>query len=1009
MWRKYSNHRPRKAARLKPGTVEERNKVAVRNYRKSPLAAAVSLALAGGAVYGQQTEPGAQGIEEIVVTGIRQSLRASMDLKRNRDGVVDAITAEDIGDFPDSNLAESLQRITGVSIDRERGEGARVTVRGFGPDFNLVLLNGRQMPTTSGLGRSFDFGDLASEGISAVEVYKSGQANVPTGGIGSTMNIRTTRPLENPGMQFTAALSGLHDTSTEKGDSLTPEVSALFSNTFADDRVGVALSVVRQSRNNGANTASVGGWRTFDGDVNNCWCGVGTSEWGGIPIDDNQQNRPSAGDLYSVPQNTGYELAEYDRTRTNGQLTFQFRATESLTATLDYTYSEVELGRTFNNLSAWYNFGGQETLWSDGPQAYPLTYTENSANSDYAMAAGQDAWATRNGSTGLNLTWDATDQLTVEFDYHNSDAKRAPNSRFGDASQLAISAFTRDRTTTYFGQDLPILELGLNDPLSPDDMIVTGSVFANNLSKMEIDQSRLSGTWEFDTDFVESVDFGIQMTEVNNRSAGSVVQRDAWGGVTQTGAIADLLSPANAHDAFTSIPGGDDRRRQSDYFTFNMADLIARTEQLMASGEATIFQLPDMGDCGTGLCTSSNFTSDRRTTEESAALYAMLNMSTFWGDMPVDMRLGVRYEETDIASQALSPAYTQINWVAGNELSAVQGPPDFTSLEGSYDFLLPNFDFKIDFTEDWVGRFSFSETITRPNYGDIQGGQTINSLLRIDGGTGNRGNPNLLPFQSTNIDLSLEYYYTEDSYAAVGYFNKDVENFIGTSSVIEETFGLPHPALGPLGDAARAATGSSDGGTLYSWILENQAGQAGVDAASGIISGVAGRDPASPFNLTVPVNIEKANMKGWEFVVQHNFGETGFGAILNATLVDADVGYDNFSLEQQFVLTGLSDSANFIAFYDRDGIAVRVAYNWRDDFLAGTGQANVGAGPPTHVAAYSQIDVGGSYEYNENWIVFVDILNLTDETTHVYGRHKWQTLFTAQAGPRYNIGVRYKL
>ena len=121
-----------------------------------------------------------------------------MDLKRNRDGVVDAITAEDIGDFPDSNLAESLQRITGVSIDRERGEGARVTVRGFGPDFNLVLLNGRQMPTSSGLGRSFDFGDLASEGISAVEVYKSGQANVPTGGIGSTLNIRTTRPLESP-------------------------------------------------------------------------------------------------------------------------------------------------------------------------------------------------------------------------------------------------------------------------------------------------------------------------------------------------------------------------------------------------------------------------------------------------------------------------------------------------------------------------------------------------------------------------------------------------------------------------------------------------------------------------------------------------------------------------------------------------------------------------------------------------------------------------------------------
>ena len=165
---------------------------------------------------------------------------------------------------------------------------------------------------------------------------------------------------------------------------------------------------------------------------------------------------------------------------------------------------------------------------------------------------------------------------------------------------------------------------------------------------------------------------------------------------------------------------------------------------------------------------------------------------------------------------------------------------------------------------------------------------------------------------------------------------------------------------------------------------------------------------SSPFNLTVPVNIEQATMKGWEFVIQHNFGDTGFGAIANATLVDADVGYDNFSLLQQFVLTGLSDSANLIAFYDKNDISVRVAWNWRDDFLAGTGQTNVGAGPPTYVAAYQQLDLSASYWFNDNMQVYVDVLNLGDETTHVYGRHKVQTLFAAQAGARYNLGFRYK-
>ena len=982
--------------------------------RRNRLALAVSLAVGGGVAASAVAEEAAEGdIEEVLVVGIRQSLKESMDLKRTRDGVVDAITAEDIGDFPDSNLAESLQRITGVSIDRERGEGARVTVRGFGPDFNLVLLNGRQMPTSSGLGRSFDFGNLASEGISAVEVYKTGQADVPTGGIGSTLNIRTTRPLDNPGMQFTAAASGLNDQSTSSGSSFTPEISALFSNTFMDDTVGIALSAVRQDRNNGANTASVGGWRTFPGEVNNCWCGVGRSEWGGIPINPadgppTQVNRPEEGDLYSVPQNIGYELAEYERLRNNGQLTLQWQPSDRVEATLDYTYSEVELARTYNNLSAWFNFGAQETVWTDGPQATPLTYRERLPNSDYAMGGGRDAWLAQNGAIGLNLLWDVSDRMALEFDYHDSDAERRPNSPFGDSALLTTAAFTRNVTTGYFGQDLPILELTLGNPLSPDDMIVTGSVFTNNFSKMNITQSTVRGDYEFDAGFVEGIDFGVQLTEVNNRAAGSVVQRDAWGGVTQRGAIADILTPADAGSAFDKLPGGNDDRRQTAFFTFDMGELVARTEALMASGDATTFMLPDMGDCGTGLCTSSNFTSDRRTTEETTAAYVQVSFGTTLDHRPVDMRLGLRYEKTDISSQALSPAYVRINWVAGNELNAVQGPPDFTSLQGSYDVVLPNFDLRVDATDDIVARLSYSETITRPNYGDIQGGQTINSLVRVDGGTGNRGNPGLLPFESQNVDLSFEYYYGDDSYAAIGYFLKNVDNFIGTSSVIETTFDLPHPALGPLGDEARAATGSSDGGALYSWILANRADAEGVDAENGVITGVAGRDPASPFNLTLPINIEKAQMKGWEVVVQHNFGDTGFGAIVNATIVKADVGYDNFSLAQQFVLTGLSDSANVIAFYDKDGISVRLAYNWRDNFLAGTGQNNVGAGPPTYVDAYQQLDLSASYWFDDRIQVYVDALNITDETTYVHGRHQDQILFAGQAGPRYNVGVRYK-
>ena len=193
-------------------------------FHRNPLAAGVALALGLTAIppaAAQDSEAqDDEVIEEIITTGIRGSLMRSMDVKRGATGVVDAISAEDIGKFPDQNLAESLQRITGVSIDRQRGEGSQVTVRGFGPEYNLVTVNGRQMPTHNGTTRSFDFADLASEGVAGVQVYKTGRADVPSGGIGSTINIATPTPLDGEPTMSLAAKS-VYDMSTRKGDDIT--------------------------------------------------------------------------------------------------------------------------------------------------------------------------------------------------------------------------------------------------------------------------------------------------------------------------------------------------------------------------------------------------------------------------------------------------------------------------------------------------------------------------------------------------------------------------------------------------------------------------------------------------------------------------------------------------------------------------------------------------------------------------------------------------------------------
>lgn len=891
-------------------------------------------------------------LDEIVVTGIRSSLKRARDIKRSASGVVDAISAEDIGVFPDTNLAESLQRITGVSIDRSRGEGSKVTVRGFGPEFNLVTLNGRQMPNHNGDDRSFDFADLASEGIAGVEVYKSGSADVPSGGIGSTINIRTTKPLESPGLKSVMGMKAVHDTSTTKGDDLTPELSGIYSNTFADNTIGIAVSGSYQKRDNGVNTATTGDFNGFTGNHGG---------WGAIPQNANQINRPTDDDIFVVPQSIGYELAEFSRERINGQLTLQWQATENLRATVDYTYSEVELERTYNNYSAWFNYGELSTEFDDGPIASPVIFTEGPTANDFAMSAGRDGVTTENNSVGLNLDWQLNDRFGLEFDFHSSTAESGPTGDNGTASNFSIASFTRERTTGIFDGDLPVLNLGLSEPLSAGNMIVTGSVFDTKATEMEIEQAALKGS--FDLNNSSAIDFGIQLTEVDNRSQFSNVQRNTWGGTTQPGDIADLLTPASAAGSFDQISNGDDPRRQTDFFTFDIDALIERTEALGAT------QSTD-GDCGTGLCPSSDFTTDRRTTEDSTAVYVQINLDRELGNIPVNIKAGLRYEETDVESRALVPLYSSIVQTGSNEFDAIRavdenGQPiqDFTRLTGEYDFVLPNLDIKLELTDKLVGRVSYSETITRPGYQDIQGGVTISSLLRVSGGNGQRGNPELLPFESENIDLSLEYYFADTDYASVGYFHKDVSNFIGTSTLQDQVL---------FPDLITPATGQ-----------------------------------AATFDVTVPVNQEQATIDGWEFAIQKTFGDTGFGVIANATIVDGDVAYDNLSLETQFVLRGLSDSANLIGFYENEKMQVRLAYNWRDDFFNGIAGAAAGTPGPVFIESFGQWDVRASYDINENLTVFFEGLNITEETTRSYGRETRQVIQSAQTGARYNFGVRY--
>ncbi|MFS2318964.1 TonB-dependent receptor [Maricaulis sp. D1M11] len=968
---------------------------------------ALSCATGAGAL-AQDGDEEANG-DVIIVRGIRQSLQASMNIKREAQGVVDAISAEDIGKFPDTNLAESLQRITGVSIERNNGEGATVTVRGFGPEFNLVTLNGRQMPTSS-LGdgasppssRSFDFGNLASEGISGVQVYKTTNVTLPTGGIGSVLNISTTRPLEAPGLHFTAGFKGVYDTTQLEDETVTPEVSMLYSDTFADDRFGVALSGSYQERQSSIAQANIG-WRDgYLGSENN-W---GSLAQPGTPGAANITNRPGPNDVYAVPQNGSYDLSDITRERINGQLTLQFRPIESLTGTLDYTYSQSVSEVRTNSVGIWFNHGNTSSAWTDGPVAGPIFYEEDfgAGPSDLSYSGALTENLSENESLGFNLEWAARDNLTFTLDYHDSSAESRPNNNLGTSISLGTAVFGLQTQGIDFSNDLPVLyytEPAGVDVEDPAQRFATGNAFRNAFQSSEIQQTRFMASYQPDIGFVDSLDFGVERLENQVRSAFGFIQQDLWGGNGTAADIPDdIFYERDLPSAFSDLSGSDDPRMIQSLLAFDIPRMVQIIEGISAP-------------CGgTGNCLAP-YTTDRRIEETTTAAYFQADFGFDLFDRPANLVAGVRYEETEIDSAALVPIPIGTQWVADNEYGLIfDGSQDFTSLQGEYDYWLPAVDFDIEVREDVVLRASYSQSITRPAYNLMQGGQTVDQLFRIGGGTGSQGDPGLLPFESENWDFSAEWYYGEDSYFSIGYFHKNVENFISSDLVDVAAFSLPHPGLGARVDAAVAALGAgATTSDIRQWIFDNAdpstfnaTGTNSLGFTTGQIFGVDGQDPFVNFRVNVPVNSEEtAELKGWEIALQHTFGESGFGMIANYTIVDGDVEFDNTQpwTVTQFTLTGLSDSANLIGFYDKDGLQARIAYNWRDEYLAGNGPN------PFYREAYGQIDANASYEFRDGLTVFVEGINLTNENFRGHRRHPNTAFFAFDGGARYMFGARY--
>ncbi len=619
------------------------------------------------------------------------------------------------------------------------------------------------------------------------------------------------------------------------------------------------------------------------------------------------------------------------------------------------------------------------------------------------------------------------DYLELRLDYHDSSSLREPDDLIrGTSSNLTVAGLRiieaddgslgqRSATTIDFRGDIPVTTTTANEPLSPDDMRLTGSVFTNAWAEMDIEQTQFSGKWYVDDD--QTIDFGVGLSTVANFEASSLVQRNTWGApqASALGSLTDLMTPASLTGVFDSFSSGS--QINNNFFTFDYTEVAARAAFLESlDPNNPLYLAPDSanptGSCGNGFCPDFDQGFGNNFEEETISAFVQYRLLGEIGDLPYSLLVGLRYEETDVTSSSASRNYTRVEWVAATEFIARDDDTEVPSgLEASYDNLLPSLDFDLDVTDEMKVRYSYSTTIARAGYGALIGSLNIANFIQYNSSglyraTGSIGNPGLLPYESENHDVSYEWYYDDASYFSIGYFNKTVSNFIGSTVLEDEAIfpDLAFPGFGPLyTDAVAALGGTPSNQEIRDWIFANRAGEAGVDVEAGIITGVVGRDSAATFDLATNINSQdELTIDGWEIAIQHDFVDTGFGFIANATFANSDREFNRLLNENQFALPGLSDTRNFIGYYDKDGIQIRLAYNWRDEWLAFAG------GPqPGYVDAYAQWDLNASYDFDNGLIIFFEGINVTDETTRGFARAYEQSAGVTQTGARYNVGFRY--
>ena len=792
--------------------------------------------------------------QEIVVTGIRASLSSAQSIKRNASAIVDSIVADDIGKLPDTNTTEALQRISGIQVSRDRGEGGSVAIRGLTQV--LTTMNGRQIFTADG-GRGYNLQDFPSELLAGVDVYKTPTADLIEGGIGGVIDLRTRKPLDLPGLTISGSARVRYN---DLVDKFSPLASVLVSDRWnvGDGEMGLILSGSYQER-------------AFRSDVISAGApGVRSDVIAGRSI---------------VTPNGDYEpLINGTRRRIGLDGTFQWKPTPELEFYAQASYQEfrsLQQQRGLNNPT-------------NGIAVEPGSVTTFDGTDDFKSG------------TFLNLP---ISTYGVERDTYDKNQQYSIGGRWGDDRASLTADFTYQKSSN----DLYYSELDLKTVVPRATLDISGEVPSmlfdgvdlTNIANYQLGAltrsenhydgdsyaARLDGDFKIDSPFLSGFKTGVRYQKQSIAFLPiRFFQNPAAG--TPASPVTDLFEPMPFTDYFSGDQGLEHNYLTA--ITSNLGDDFDAVRQKI--GIATKPAIDPL----------STYTMS----EKTMAGYAEMLFSID-GPLRIDGNVGVRVVKTELN-------------VNGNK--RVNGVVSPAVSNTDYVNVLPSANVRFRFTDKLQLRLAASQTLTRPTFSQLSPALTLVPAQ----GQGSGGNPNLRPLQADQLDASLEYYFSKTGSAYVAGFYRKVKGFIFSSGVRQVIDGIDYVITQPT---------NGDDGTIKGIEV---GGQTFFDFLPGALSG---------------------------FGVQANY------TYIDSNTPSAIAGYTT-------PLPGLSKhSFNVSGLYEKNGLSVRVAYNYRSSYLGSIYGLPLPAGGsqllPVYTRGYGWLDASINYDVTKNITVSLEGSNLT--------------------------------